>query len=261
MGYPINQNKLKRNKIMCRKPTNLRLNRNMICKAPCITEILPNGSWKDKTCFLLGGGPSLKNFDFGPLENKLTIGINKSFIKFPTTINYAMDDRFYKMVTGAKKGYAHNPKWEEIQKQWSAYRGIKLFLYHNVKCKFDENVYSVKKLANFRISFDLNIGIWGGNNSGFGALMLAIGLGATRIGLLGYDLKIQGKKSNPITHWHDGYAFDTSKQSFQRKLDKFKTCFDDFAKVIAKQGVKVVNLNLDSALECFSKEGIETFLK
>lgn len=259
MGFLINQNKLKRNKILPRKPTNLSLNRNMICRAPCITEILSNGSWKGKRCFLIGGGPSLKDFDFGPLKNELTIGINKAFIRFPTTITYAMDDRFYGMVTGTK-GYTES-KYKEIQKQWLAYGGIKLFMKRSVKSKYDSSVYVVNDLHRKAISFDLNVGVYGGNNSGFGAMMLAIGLGATRIGLLGFDLKVQGEKSKIKTHWHKGYDFGSNPEFFQRKLDKFRLCFEEFAEAIVQHDVKVVNLNLDSALECFPKENMETFLK
>ena len=249
MGYLINQTKLKRNRIMRRKPTNLRLNRNKSCRAPNITEILSNNVWKSKTCFLIGGGPSLKDFDFGPIKNELTIGVNKSFIRFPTTINYAMDWRFYNMVTS-----------DDLRQQWAAYKGIKLFLKRSAKSKFNDDVYVVNSLPKKGLSLDLHQGIWGGNNSGFGALMLAICLGATRIGLLGFDLKIRVKAGKIETHFHGGYGLGRE-TNFQSKLDKFKKCFDEFSSVITKQGINVVNLNLDSALECFPKDSIENFLK
>ena len=255
MGFTINHNKLKRNRIIRRKPTNLRLNRNMVCRASYITEILPTGSWKDKTCFLLGGGPSLKDFDFDIIGNELTIGVNKSFTKFPTTITYCMDVRFYDMVTNA-----HDVKWKELHQKWLAYKGIKLFLKRSVKSKFDSSVYVVSNLDKKALSLDLSKGIWGGNNSGFGALSLAIALGATRIGLLGYDLKVQKTQKGIETHFHGGYGLGREK-SFQSKLDKFKMCFEEFSPTIAQQKIIVVNLNPDSALECFPKEDIRTFLK
>jgi len=249
MGFTINQSKLKRNRIVRTKPTNLRSNRNMVCKAHHITEILPIGSWKDKTCFILGGGPSLKDFDFNLIKNYPTIGVNKSFTKFPTTINYAMDTRFYSLVTTG-----------DLQQEWLNYKGIKLFLKRSTKFKFDGSVYVVSNLDKKALSLDLSKGVWGGNNSGFGALMLACALGATWIGLLGYDLKVQKKQKGIETHWHGGYGFGRV-QSFQSKLDKFRVCFEEFSSVIAQQGIEVVNLNLDSALDCFPKDSIENFLK
>ena len=252
MGFLINQTKLKRNRIMRRKPTNLRLNRNKSCRAPSITEILSNNVWKDKTCFLIGGGPSLKGFDFTPIKNELTIGVNKSFIEFPTTINYAMDWRFYNMVTS-----------DDLYQQWASYKGIKLFLKRSTKSKFNDDVYVVNSLREKGLSLDLHRGIWGGNNSGFGALMLAICLGATRIGLLGYSMKVQKEQNKIKTHWHGGYGLGRA-GNFQSKLDKFRVCFEEFSSVIAKQGIEVVNLvekSEDSKLTCFPKDFLENFLK
>lgn len=249
MGFLINQTKLKRSKITRRRSANSRLNSNTVCRASSITEILSNNIWKGKTCFLIGGGPSLKDFDFSLIENELTIGVNKAFTIFPTTINYAMDKRFHDMTTS-----------DDLHQQWVAYKGIKLFLRRGTKSRFDEDVYVVNGLPEKGLSLDLHQGIWGGNNSGFGALMLAICLGATRIGLLGYDLKVQKKQKGIETHWHGGYGLGRAK-SFQSKLDKFRMCFEEFSSVIAKQGISVVNLNSNSALGCFPKDSIENFLK
>ena len=226
-----------------------------VCRARCITKILPTGAWKGKTCFLIGGGPSLKDFDFDLIKNELTIGVNKSFTTFSTTVNYAMDARFFDMVT-----YAQKVEWRELHQQWLEYKGIKVFLRRSKKFKFDDSIYTVNGLNKKALSFDLSKGIWGGNNSGFGALTLAIGLGAIRIGLLGFDLKVQGKGKKLKTHWHDGYKF-LSKKSFQSKLDNFRTCFEEFAPTIAQQNVEIVNLNFDSALNCFPKDSLENFFK
>jgi len=225
------------------------------CRASRITDILPSGAWKGKTCFLIGGGPSLKDFDFNLIKNELTIGINKSFTKFSTTINYAMDMRFYDMVT-----YAQNSTWKEAHQQWLAYKGIKLFMRNSGKFKFDSSVYVVNNIDKKVLSFDLAKGIWPGNNSGFGALQLAVALGCSRIGLLGYDLKVQENQKKIKTHWHEGYGFEGVK-SFQSKLNKFKMCFEEFSSVILQQNIEVVNLNPDSALKCFPFDTIGNFLK
>jgi hypothetical protein len=116
----------------------------------------------------------------------------------------------------------------------------------------------VNSLSDKAISFDLEKGIWAGSNSGFGALMLAIALGCTKIGLLGYDLKIDS--TNNKTHWHNGYDFQQV-DSLQTKLERFKMCFEEFSDSIAKLGIDVINLNSDSDLKCFRKDSISTFLK
>lgn len=240
MGFVINHSKL--TKVIPRK--------NNGCKASSIISILSSGAWEGKRCFILGGGPSLKGFDYNPIKNELTIGVNKTFIQFPATINYAMDSRFYSMVTDSSNE-------ENLYQSWAAYNGIKVFLLRSKKFKFDSSVYVVNSLPNKCISFDLNRGIWPGNNSGFGALALSIALGCKQIGLLGFDLKVDFKNSG--THWHKGYV-NQRFSTMQKKLDKFKKCFEEFSEVIKQQGINVVNLNPQSALKCFPFSKVKEFL-
>ncbi len=37
-------------------------------------SILPKGSWNARPCFIVGGGPSLKNFNWDLLKGQITIG-------------------------------------------------------------------------------------------------------------------------------------------------------------------------------------------
>ena len=49
-----------------------------------------------ETIYIIGGGPSLKNFNFKTLIGKKTIAINKAIIYHPTAdILYWTDGRFY----------------------------------------------------------------------------------------------------------------------------------------------------------------------
>ena len=59
-----------------------------------ISEVLPAGCWSDGPAFIVGGGPSLKGFDWKRLEGLRTIGINLAFYYFDPTIAFAMDTRF-----------------------------------------------------------------------------------------------------------------------------------------------------------------------
>ncbi len=224
------------------------------CRAKAITEVLSSGAWTGKRCLLIGGGPSLVGFDYSKIINEFTIGVNKAFIVYNATVNYAMDARFYDMVTYQS---ASDPKPRELHNKWVNYNGIKVFLRHSNKFRFDQSVYYVDDLKRKAISYDLNQGIYKGSNSGFGALMLAIALGCKKIGLLGYDLKIDEKRNK--THWHEGYGFQCN-NSFQGKLDKFKMDFEEFAPTIKDQGIIVENLYEESGLICFTKSNIDSFL-
>jgi len=229
------------------------VSRKQKCLARPITEVLSSSSWKGRRCFILAGGPSLAGFDFNLIKDELTIGINKSFTRFPTTLNYAMDLGFYNLVMNST---SKDARAKQLHQQWLSYRGIKVFL-KRPGFRLDSSVFVVNNLREQRLSFDLEEGIFGGSNSGLGALMLAIALGATKIGLLGYDMKVDNVMKR--THWHEGYShqrFDT----MQSKLDKFKIPFEELAPAIEEAGIEVVNLNKNSGLHCFPKDSLENFL-
>src|ERR1017187_6377563 len=68
-----------------------------------ITEVFNKDSWLGKRCFIVGGGESVKGFDFNRLNGEHTIGINKAFKFFSTsTINYGMDHVFYTQMHSTK---------------------------------------------------------------------------------------------------------------------------------------------------------------
>lgn len=216
-----------------------------------ITNVLSNGQWKGKRCFIIGGGPSLVNINAEKLENELTIGINKSFTRFNTNICYAMDTGFYDDIT--YKGEGEKERLE-INKQWKRYQGIKVFLQptgdKKGKFKLDDNVYVVKRIYEKKVSFDLAEGICGLSNSGIGAIMLACCLGANPIFLCGFDMKVDRKMNK--THWHTGY----SKQEisgFARSLENYKQMFYEFAPVWRQLGIQIINVNTEegTAMRCF----------
>lgn len=216
-----------------------------------ITDVLSNGQWKGQRCFIIGGGPSVSNLDFKTIENEMTIGINKSFTKFPTKICYCMDLKFYDYIT------YEGEKEEErlvVNKQWKDYQGIKIFLQPTGatknKFKFDENIYVINRIAEKKISFDLTEGIYGGSNSGLGALLLACCLGASPIYLFGFDMKVNRKNSK--THFHSGYPKQNI-GSFAQNLSNYKDVFYEFAPMLRQCGVQVININIDKGtdLRCF----------
>lgn len=227
-----------------------------------IEEIIESGAWKGKRCFLIGGGPSLKGFDPNLLDNELTIGTNKAFIKFDTTVNYSMDLGFHDKLVTPSPDDREGVKAKEM---WENYRGVKIFLKIVPKFAFGEGVVLVRKIEERTISFDLNKGIFPGSNTGFGALMLAVAFGANPIYLLGYDFKvdesIQNSQDGSIrnTHWHGGY-FRQNSEGFKRKLIRFRKEFEDFVDPLKDLGVEVINLNPNSDLKDFPFNTIDRIL-
>ena len=212
---------------------------------------LQSDIWKNKRCFLIGGGPSLIDFNPKLLKNELTIGVNKAFIKFNPTINYSMDPNFQKFLSKEPCSALTS-----VQEQWRNYKGVKVFLKTSSKYIYNKNIFLIQRIRDKRkISYDPNIGIIPGKCSGFGALMLAISLGCKEIYLLGYDLDVQ----NNLTHWHEGYKNQTIEKCLHR-LKRFKANFNEYSEILRNEGIQIVNLNLDSKLECFPKDSIENIL-
>jgi hypothetical protein len=216
-----------------------------------VTEVLRSGQWSNKRCLIFGGGPSLIGFDYGSVADELTIGINKSFELFSPTINYSMDLRFHDLLQDTKDRTA-----AVLRQKWAAYKGIKLFFRRDNETEYT-GVYTVKALGKRAISYDLSAGIWEGANSGFGAMMLAIALGSTRIGLLGYDMTVDQKAGR--THCHEGYGQDP--MDLQTKLNRFRQEFEEFGPAILSHGISVFNLNPASAIQCFPKCNLAEFLQ
>ena len=216
-------------------------------RARQITDKFSSGSWKNKRCFILGGGPILQGFKFIRLENELTIGVNKTFMQFPVTLNYSMDLKFYNLVIGK---IGQSDQRTNLQEAWKNYRGIKVFLDPSAGIP-DKSIYIVRRRKDKSLTIDLIKGIYGGNNSGFGAIQLAAALGANPIYLLGYDLKVD--KASQKTHWHNGYR-ETVISEFARKLNNFKECFEDNAVKMIEAGVEVINLTPNSALNHYPKK-------
>jgi hypothetical protein len=95
-------------------------------------------------------------------------------------------------------------------------------------------------------------GVRTGRNGGYQAINLAVHLGASRVVLLGYDMKadVRGK-----THWFGDHKHRaTNPTIFSRvMLPAFKSLSEDLADV----AVDVVNATPDSALDVFARMGLE----
>ena len=225
------------------------------CKARPVSDVLPSGAWRGERCVILGGGPSLEGFDFGVLDGIHTIGINKMFQLYPSEVHYSMDHTFFEMVELNRKPSQDH---YELHREWSQYDGIKVFMRAQRQV-FNENVYVVQDLGKKAVSLDLGVGIYKGNNSGCGALMLAVALGCTQIGLLGYDFKVIENGNAVKTHCHEGYDRGTIR-SLLPNLENFRNCIEEIGPCLGAMGISVFNLNPDSALQCFEKRSWGGFL-
>jgi hypothetical protein len=192
--------------------------------------------------FIVGGGPSLLGFDFERLRGKgKVIAINRAFEFIPwADILFFMDHRFYKMCHDEPEKF----------KKWQEFKGVKVFL--NLMGRKLDDCYSVKSAGRRGVSPSLTKGLHHGNNSGHGALNLALCLGASPIYLLGYDMI---RDPSGRGHFHSGYG----KASRPGVSQSFIQDFKEMVKHIPK-GSRIYNLNPASGLRFFKFANIDEVL-
>jgi len=200
------------------------------------SNVLEDGEWKGQRCFVIGGGPSLKDFDFSKLKGELIIGVNRAYEKIDCTIMFSMDNRYYQWITrGELKGKA--------REKFIDFKGYKVWLSAS-RHEYPKDVYQLGWVGGEGFSWSLKNGLGGGSNSGFGALNLAVCLGANPIYLLGYDMRGQNGKQ---AWWHEGYPQRQPNEVYAKFIERFSK----IAPELKQRGIKVINLNTNSSLKCF----------
>jgi len=178
-----------------------------------------------KEVYIVGGGPSLKDFDFSKLNGHHVIAVNKSIFdvhhaNYFLTIDYTflrkIDLIKFNQINTTKvfvinfvNNYIKEVSGRIIDTRWNLPYDLKPF----------DVIIKSKSINGFGNTFG---DFRNGNNSGFCALQLAILLGYTRINLLGFDLSIDKNK----THYHSGYS-GTIQSQFLSRLDEYYKFFEN----------------------------------
>ena len=206
-----------------------------------VTDIYSSMQWKGSSCIIVGGGPSLIGFNFESLRGRRVIGVNRTFESYDgCDILFSMDTRYYQWLKSAKIDYHLTG---EMIKKWKRVKSRKIFLSPLDPYKFEPDIYLIRRLPVGDVSFSLEGGLYCADNSGFGAMMLAIALGCNPIYLLGFDLN----KRVSRTHNHEPYPFPFAHSKYERMIGSF----NEMAPKLVKAGVKVYNLNPYSGIRCF----------
>jgi len=219
------------------------------------SDVVPDNAWRGKPCFIVGGGPSLRGFNWNLLKGRRTIGINRAFEKFEPTIIFSMDTRFLNWLVNGEyaKRFSDGAVSYEKFKQSRAYK-VWLATY---TLSLPEEFFIVKVYINYdhglrAFTYTMEKGIGHGNNSGYAALNLAMCLGADPIYLLGFDCS----HSNGHSHWHAGHP----QPQTEKTVTDFIPFFERAAALIKPRHVRVINLNPGSALNCWPKQPHEEVL-
>lgn len=193
-------------------------------------------AWAGQTVAVLASGPSLTREQCEAVKGRCrVIAVNNQ------GIDTVCDGQVMPaMAPWAEVLYAADAKW------WNAYRepalkfaGLKL----TIRSSPHPTVYwlrqSPERVFDKRPEYLVT-----GGNSGYQALHIAIQQGASRVLLLGFDLKPNGKRK----HWFGNHPGSLNTVS---NYAQWIGAFGRLALLLPKLGVEVLNCSPDSALKCF----------
>jgi hypothetical protein len=198
--------------------------------------------WGQKPVAIVGGGPSLRGFDFNRLRDRFTV----------LAINGSMFD-----IPFADAGFSLDLK--AIRLWWPRLVGLGYEQFYAVDRRWISGINS-KPTPKMRFLLrrqgpDLSTAdgiITAGGTSGFGALNLAFLRGAKKIVLLGFDYGGAGG----VWH-HNEHHYTFQQQQDRDNWAKWATNFNRPAQFLRKTGVEVINASPDSAITAFPRSTID----
>jgi len=161
----------------------------------------PPRQWEGQDAYLIGGGASLRSFDFNQLIGRNTIGSNDAF---------RLGNAIIQICLFGDASWFHRTKFE-----------LEKFGNPIVTCApslMTLNTPMLKHMKRAREGLAKGSNLGWNFSTGASAINLAISLGAKRIFLLGYDMCLVNEKS----HWHDHRPHVTREAIFQRFIKGFK---------------------------------------
>lgn len=182
-----------------------------------------------KPIFIVGGGPSLRGFNFDRLKGCDVFATNAAYVDVPWSRYLVFaDERFW--------------QWNHLTPEWAAFTGQKvttwkrsppgIIRYHGVQ-------HGVK-LAQHPMQL-------AGSNSGEKALNLAYHFRPPCIYLLGFDMKPNG-------NYHKRHKLGERQAHY---ASKFVPSMNAMGRELNKLGVKVINACPDSGVDVFPRISLD----
>lgn len=189
----------------------------------------PTEEWKGQDAFIIGGGPSLRTFDWSLLHPEMTIGCNTAFM---------LGEKVCKICLFG------DPVWfQSFKDDLEKFRGV---VFTNAPSFLTGKLAQIPWIWTMpRTPFGLHRHSLGWNgHTGASAINLALILGAQRVFLLGFDMKRIDDKPN----WHDHVirphatkqkVYDEFVRDFRHVVKGWKEAFADR---------KIINVTKDSGI-------------
>jgi len=105
------------------------------------SDVFEDGAWKGQRCFIVGGGESLKDFDFSKLSGELVIGVNRAYEKVDCTIMFALDYKLYNWIVEGKLG-------QEAKEKFNNFKGHKVWV-DSAKYPYPKDIFISERHLSF----------------------------------------------------------------------------------------------------------------
>ena len=161
----------------------------------------PERLWEGQDAFIIGGGASLRKFDFNLLKGRNTIGCNDAF---------RLGEDIIKACIFGDASWFHRTKFDLLK--------FKNPIFTCAPSLMPLQMKEIIHLHRCRSGLHPGNGVGWNFSTGAAAVNLAINMGARRVFLLGIDLMLVGGKS----HWHDLRPHPTRGDIFNRFLKGFQ---------------------------------------
>jgi hypothetical protein len=198
----------------------------------------PEEIWKNQDVFVIGGGDSLRTFDWDLLKHELTIGCNNAYTFGAEICNVC--------IFGDIKWFRHHK--EELL----SYKGAVFSSCPQLQRSSIPWIWTMMRKS---IGFHKDALGWCGN-IGASAINLSLLLGAKNTFLLGFDMHLSKDGNN---NWHDNPLDKPENINHSQQLKQMS----NLDKYLENKfpGRQVINVTRDSSLNVFPKVDFELFFK
>ena len=206
--------------------------------------------WLGETVYIVGGGPSIMDTDLTPIHDKPVIGVNNAF-----ELGDWVDVIFF-----GDKG-------------WWSHHGEKALTHHamvvtnipSMDFVAAEGIKLLGRTNRLGIHWKTRKQVCWNKNGGACAINLALHFGASRIVLLGFDMKASPHGKNGGHNWHDFHSnYKKPRKDIYdvRFIPVFDFIKEDLEKMQRETGrrIEVLNATPGSALKAFPMVKLEETL-
>jgi len=220
--------------------------------------------WKDGTCWIIGGGPSMPR-QFNIPENVIQDVMHRR--SSPAAYSPYLEALHNRHIIGVNNVYQIG-EWIDTlffgDCSWYVVHRLALAKWPKLKvtccnrfsakpsAKSNGILYLAKdRRKKYGISANPTTVAWN-NNSGAAAISLAVHFGVKKIFLLGFDMSLDSDK---VSHWHGSHAGNSNskKKFYSPPFARHLRGFPEIAADAVNLGVEIVNCSPNSAIQEFRK--------